>query len=108
MTDTRLLEAAQRLRQGEQVASPRQIRLDAPDSWGIAGPDHCLRCGGELDMGTLERHCEGCRSLIRPAVRTCGIDGCCSKARANGRCRRHTHGDDEWWGWRLGAVRAKP
>lgn len=111
MADTRLLEAAQRARQSAQMDSVSRAHLDAPDSWAIRGAARCTGCGGELDAGTLGRRCDECdperahRHVPERKRRQCGIDGCHRRARANGRCRKHVHGDDEWYGW---AVRIGP
>jgi hypothetical protein len=100
-----LVEAAARKRQKEQLDHPAE---DGRDPWAISGPERCA-CGAELGLGALGRKCNVCRRHPR-RHKACGIEGCSRPARANGRCRRHLHGDDQWWGWpgKVGTKRRQP
>lgn len=87
-----LVDAALRRRQEEQVEAPVD---DGRDPWAIRGPVRCVCCREPMDEGTVDLRCPLCRVPRRP--KACGISGCNRPARANGRCRKHVHGEDMGW-----------
>lgn len=60
--DLRLIEAAARRRQAEQIAAYTWTRAERQrDSWAIAGPARCIQCGHEVNEENLGRYCAACR-----------------------------------------------
>jgi hypothetical protein len=93
-----LLEAAMAQRQSEQNDNPTE---DGRDPWAMRGKNpRCAKCRIPMDEGCLDPLCSSCRPKPhRPKL--CGIEGCDRKARANGRCRKHLHGDPDFDGGHL-------
>lgn len=89
-----LLDAAQARRRLEQMQHP-DVEYAQEE---ISGRPHCSDCGEPITYKAVGTRCLACRT-VKPKPRVCGVSGCGLPARANGRCRRHVHGDDEWWGW---------
>jgi hypothetical protein len=92
-----LLEAAALRRQEEQSESPAD---DNRDPWALKGPPRCANCRELMSDRSMGPLCSACDPAPEP--RTCGVSGCERPAGANGRCNRHVHGDDEFWGWGRG------
>jgi hypothetical protein len=114
MADGWLLRAALERRQEEQLEQPTDDGARDPEA--IVGPLRCEKCGGLLvslhgpasaGRDNTGRLCRVCWEIGWRVRRPCLIEGCHRPARSNGRCRKHTHGDPEFWGW-VGPKRRNP